>query len=425
MYGVARGAHSAGKELSMTLESFGERPRLHGLDAVRGAAFLLTVMFHAALSFLPGPQIWVTRDTPNMPIADFLVVSHMSHMLIFFVLAGFFARMSLERRGVGPFVKDRLLRITLPGIVFWPFTIAGVVATFLGGAIVMHAAGGASAAPPASGFSAKVFPLTHLWFLYALTLTYAGALIFVGLGKLIDRKGRMRTRAYDPAMRWLTVNRLLVPVLAVTTALLFLSVRDWAPAMGIPAPDHGFLPNLIATRSYALAFLLGWLLQRQPGLLDTIRRDWFGYCLAGAIASFLLLLQIKPALLLAPIGAYARPGLVAIFYAVGAWCWTIGLIGAGLRFLSEEHPVVRYVSDASYWIYITHLPVVMAMQVLVYRIQAPALIKFGMITAGSFLILFASYHLLVRHSWVGAWLNGRKVPWGKAKVVKKLEVATA
>ena len=112
----------------MTLESFGERPRLQGLDAVRGAAFLLTVMFHAALSFLPGPQIWVTRDTPNMPIADFLVVSHMSHMLIFFVLAGFFARMSLERRGVGPFVKDRLLRITLPGIVFWPFTIAGVVA---------------------------------------------------------------------------------------------------------------------------------------------------------------------------------------------------------------------------------------------------------------------------------------------------------
>jgi glucan biosynthesis protein C len=409
----------------MTLESSGVRPRLHGLDAVRGFAFLVTVTFHAALSFLPGPQVWVTRDTPDMGIADVFVVSHMSHMLIFFVLAGFFARMTIERRGIGAFARDRLLRITLPGIVFWPFIIAGVIATFIGGAIVMHGAGGTSAPPPPTGFSASAFPLTHLWFLYALTLTYAGALVFVGLGKLIDRKGRMRSRVYDPAMRWLTANRLLVPVLALPMAALFLSSPAWLPTMGVPTPDRGFLPNIVATRSYALAFLLGWLLQRQPGLLDMIRRDWFGYCLAAAIASVLFLLQIKPELFLAPAHAYAHPGQLALLYAIAAWCWTIGLIGACLRFLNEAHPVARYVSDASYWIYITHLPVVMAMQVLVYRLQAPALVKFGMVTAGSFLILFASYHLLVRHSWLGAWLNGRKVPWSKAPALKTLEAATA
>jgi len=409
----------------MTLESSSERPRLHGLDAVRGGAFLFTVAFHATLSFLPGPQVWVTRDTPDMGLADFLVVTHMSHMLIFFVLAGFFARMTIERRGALAFVKDRLLRITLPAVVFWPFIIAGVIATFIGGAIVMHGAGGTSAPPPPTGFSASAFPLTHLWFLYALTLTYAGALVFVGLGRLLDRKGRMRTRVYDPAMRWLVANRLLVPLLALPMAALFLSSPSWLPTMGIPTPDHGFLPNIIATRSYALAFLLGWLLQRQPGLLDMIRRDWFGYGLAAAIASVLLLLQIKPALFLAPAPAFAHPVQLAVLYAIAAWCWTIGLIGVGLRFLSEAHPVVRYVSDASYWIYITHLPVVMAMQVLVYRLQAPALAKFGVVTVGSFLILFASYHLLVRHSWVGAWLNGRKVPWGRAQAVKTLEVAAA
>ncbi len=409
----------------MTLDSFGGRPRLHGLDAVRGLAFLATVTFHAALSFLPGPQIWVTRDTPDMGIADVFMVSHMSHMLIFFVLAGFFARMTIERRGALPFVKDRLLRITLPAIVFWPFILAGVIATFVGGAIVMHGAGGTSMPPPPTGFSLGAFPLTHLWFLYALTLAYAGALVLIGLGKLIDPKGRMRTRVYDPAMRWLTANRLLAPVLAATTAALFLSSPAWLPTMGIPTPDHGFLPNIIATRSYALAFLLGWLLQRQQGLLDMIRRDWFGYGLAAAIASFLFLLQIKPALFLAPAPAFAHPGQLALLYAIAAWCWTLSLIGAGLRFLNDEHPVVRYVSDASYWIYITHLPVVMAMQVLVYRLPAPALVKFGMVTAGSFLILFASYHLLVRHGWVGAWLNGRKVPWGKAPALKTLEAATA
>src|SRR5580692_1394438 len=128
----------------MTLESSAGRPRLPGLDAVRGAAFLFTVTFHAALSFLPGPQMWVTRDTPDMGIADFFVVTHMSHMLIFFVLAGFFARMAIERRGVAAFAKDRLLRITLPAIVFWPLTIAGVIATFVWGWSVMHGAGAVS-----------------------------------------------------------------------------------------------------------------------------------------------------------------------------------------------------------------------------------------------------------------------------------------
>ena len=128
---------------------------------------------------------------------------------------------------------------------------------------------------------------------------------------------------------------------------------------------------------------------------------------------------------MAPAPAFAHPGQLALLYAIAAWCWTLSLIGAGLRFLNDEHPVVRYVSDASYWIYITHLPVVMAMQVLVYRLPAPALVKFGMVTAGSFLILFASYHLLVRHSWLGAWLNGRKVAWGKAPAIKTLEAATA
>lgn len=409
----------------MTLESSGGKPRLHGLDAVRAAAFLLTVTFHAALSFLPGSQLWVTRDTPDMGIADVFVVTHMSHMLIFFVLAGFFARMTIERRGALAFAKDRLLRITLPAIVFWPFIMAGIIAAFIGGAIVMHGAGGTSAPPPPTGFSASAFPLTHLWFLYALTLTYAGALVFVGIGKLLDRKARLRTRVYDPAMRWLTANRLLVPVLALPMAALFLSSPTWLPTMGIPTPDQGFVPNAIATRSYSLAFLLGWLLQRQPGLLDMIRRDWFGYCLAAAIASGLVLIQVKPELFLAPAHAFTHPIQMALLYAIAAWCWTLGLIGAGMRFLGEAHPVVRYVSDSSYWIYITHLPVVMAMQVLVYRLPAPALVKFGMVTAGSLLILFASYHLLVRHSWVGAWLNGRKVPWGKARIVKTLEVAAA
>ena len=37
--------------------------RLHGLDALRGFAFLLGVIVHASMSFLPGAQFfWVAHD---------------------------------------------------------------------------------------------------------------------------------------------------------------------------------------------------------------------------------------------------------------------------------------------------------------------------------------------------------------------------
>ena len=40
----------------------GAAERLHALDAVRGFALLLGVVFHAALAFLPGPQAWLVME---------------------------------------------------------------------------------------------------------------------------------------------------------------------------------------------------------------------------------------------------------------------------------------------------------------------------------------------------------------------------
>ena len=37
--------------------------RMHALDAVRGFALMAGIVFHATMSFLPGPQIWITRDS--------------------------------------------------------------------------------------------------------------------------------------------------------------------------------------------------------------------------------------------------------------------------------------------------------------------------------------------------------------------------
>jgi hypothetical protein len=60
------------------------------------------------------------------------------------------------------------------------------------------------------------------------------------------------------------------------------------------------------------------------------------------------------------------------------------------------------------------LPVVAALQVLVGDLPWHWTVKFPLILAVSFTLLFASYHLLVRSTVIGAVLNGRRYPRKRA-----------
>ena len=70
----------------------------------------------------------------------------------------------------------------------------------------------------------------------------------------------------------------------------------------------------------------------------------------------------------------------------------------------------RYIADASYWLYLIHMPIVLVLQILVSQLAWPWWIKFPMILAIGFPIMFASYHYLVRSTFIGAVLNGRRYP---------------
>jgi peptidoglycan/LPS O-acetylase OafA/YrhL len=106
---------------------------------------------------------------------------------------------------------------------------------------------------------------------------------------------------------------------------------------------------------------------------------------------------------------------------VAAWTWTFALIGLAMRFLADFSPMRRYIADASYWLYLIHLPIVMALQTTVAQFDWPAGMKFAAILAVAFPVMFASYQLLVRHSFVGAILNGphelRSTPTRRAEIV--------
>jgi glucan biosynthesis protein C len=380
--------------------------RLHALDAVRGFALLAGVAFHACLSFLPGPQIWMVMDDQRSTALSVLFFTlHMFRMAVFFLIAGFMAHMSLHRLGLGGFIRDRARRIALPLVVGWPILFAAILAATIWAAVK---AGGAAATqgPPPAFPTLPAFPLTHLWFLYVLLLFYLAALLLRGLVVLVDRKGGLRA-GLDGVVAWIV--GLWAPVLLAAPLALALGLSSpWLMWFGITTPDSSLIPNTPALVGYGTAFGLGWMLHRQVGLLEIWKRRWPFNLTLAVICTVACLAMTGLAPVLKPAASGTLTWAYASVYALGVFAWTLGLIGLALRFCSNHSPVRRYIADASYWIYLVHLPIVIVLQTAVADQPWPWPVKYAAILAAAFAILFASYQLLVRHSFIGATLNGRR-----------------
>jgi glucan biosynthesis protein C len=380
--------------------------RLHALDAVRGFALIAGIVFHASVSFLAGPKgvpLWIVTDSqPSVALGVIFHVLHIFRMTTFFLIAGFFAHLTFHRRGAKGFIADRAKRIAVPLLVGWPILFAVIVVVTIWAAV--SAAHGRPLPPPPKYPGFPTFPLTHLWFLYLLLWLYAATLLIRTLVARLDQAGRLRA-GVDRVVGLAAAHPVGLVLLAAPTALAFLATPSWLPWFGVPTPDSSLVPNLAASVAYFSAFGFGWLLHRQTALLAAWRRLWpanLALALGFTIAE-LALVGLTPAIN-PPVGA-ARLALAAL-YPLAAWSWTLALIGLALRYLSDFSPARRYIADASYWLYLIHLPIVMALQVVVAPLAWPALLKFAGILAVAFPLMLASYQLLVRHSFIGAILNG-------------------
>ncbi|HEY2710585.1 MAG TPA: acyltransferase family protein [Caulobacteraceae bacterium] len=385
--------------------------RLHALDAVRGFALTAGIVFHATLSFLPTPHghgIWIITDNhPSLVLSVLFHLLHTFRMTTFFLIAGFFAHLTFHRRGQRAFIADRAKRIGVPLIAGWPFVFAAIVAVTIWAAIQGAQGGPLPKAPPYAGFPA--FPLTHLWFLYLLLWFYAAILALRAASSALDKGGRLG-RAADRAVGTLVGSPLGLVVLATPAAVALALTPQWLAWFGVPTPDSSLVPNPAALAAYFTAFGFGWLLHRRTDLLETVRRRWplnLTAAIACSVAGFGIV-GIAP--LVHPLTGLDQVAFAGV-YSLASWTWTFALIGLALQFLNGHSPVRRYLADASYWLYIAHMPIVMALQTVVAPLAWPWPVKFAVILGVAFPLMLASYELLVRHSFIGAILNGRRVPW--------------
>ena len=397
----------------MTASAFDQTERLHGLDGLRGAALLLGVLLHATLSFFPA-QIWIVADDQTSVWASGLFfVIHLFRMASFFLIAGLFGQMMLKQRGAAGFIKNRLIRIAGPLAAFWGPVMAGIVAVLIWNAS-LHGLTAADAPPPPT-YDWTNIPLTHLWFLWVLLWFYAALLIGHVVVARLDRNGALG-RGMDRL-----AGGLIGPwgplVLGAPLAFALWFEPNWIAFFGIPTPDAGLVPETSALVGFGLAFGVGVLLDRRRDLLKRMEvwaPVWSGLALGAGTTA--LMLSGGPTPVLTPMTDPATRAMAAAAFGVATYASMFAVVGLALRFWSGHSPARRYLADASYWIYIVHLPLVMAAQVVVKDWPLVWPVKLAIVVVGVMVVCLASYELMVRHGMMGRWLNGRRVPWRRTPV---------
>ena len=383
--------------------------RCHSLDRLRAAVMMLGVVRHSAMSYVPTVFAgWPYRDAHADILVHWLIVFiRVFQLPVFFAIAGFFAAYLLETRGIRAFLRQRWSRIGVPFLVAWP--VLAVTMFF-----VTQFASRFSSVPPTHVYSLEEFTspgalrymFMHLWFLYHLMILYVVA---GGLSVLARRiPANMRARLMDFFES--VVHRGGIVVLALLAGVMLYPMQSWAI-------DYyaGPLPPLRLLGLFGLFFAFGWLVFHRREVLEGFKRPAWSFLAAGIICSvgYLAFFELgcnpNPGRTCTGTSEVLHPGAV-VFLSLSMWLLTYGLFGLFLRYMSHPSPRWRYMADASYWIYIVHVPFVMLLPLLFANVPAPGIVKVALVGTMATGLILVIYRYFVRSTFIGEQLNGRRYP---------------
>jgi glucan biosynthesis protein C len=357
--------------------------RLHSMDNLRALAMLAGVIFHAALAYSPlAHPLFPTADRQSSLAVDvFAWFLHLFRMPLFFVVAGYFTAMQVRRGGIGAMLRNRLLRVGLPFVLFLPLVHVALARSTL------HAARTAAHPSPLLELISKLMqsgdldglpPGTgHLWFLYYLM--FFCVLVWVarnlGVGRWLPA-----IAAHPRAWLLVVLPLLLVPALASVPA-------------PHPAPES-LLPQFWAFGYYGPFFVLGFVLNARPEVLDRVRAHVPLLTIASvALYAWFASRLLDPAA--TPGFAAASPGMALLEACIGAWM-TLACLCAGQALLARANAWLRYLADASYWTYLVHLPVLFAIQYPLMDSELHWSAKFALSVLLTLAACLLGYRLLVQ-----------------------------
>lgn len=388
----------------------GKTQRIHGIDALRAVAMLLGIVLHASIAYnvktLPG---WPHDAQFNSIGFDFVYdLIHSFRMALFFLIAGYFARMLYYKIGEQAFLKHRYKRIMIPFL----FSIVLIVPVTLFPFSLYRF----NSLNPGHWYESFKHALVqtfhwngmaHLWFLYYLLIYYIAFVMLVRLKRTFIRNKVLS--GYVSGIKKLCTIKLLV--------LCGVMIPIWLILMRVPElylhVDTSVVPGASYILFYLVFFGLGWVMQMNPSIFGSITRFAWPLTLAG-LALFVGIFYVSnyDSATYEKIFSFVKIAVTAEILLL-----VYGVLGLFLRHFKTESFLWKYISDAAFWMYLTHLGFIALFQFLAIEFNFPLLLRFPFVLLTTLLITLVTYQYFVRYTIIGEYLHGSRVKKNNIKSV--------
>ena len=233
--------------------------------------------------------------------------------------------------------------------------------------------------------------LSHLWFMWVLIIL---TLLF-GVWAWVNERWHL------PAMpRWMLAEwTRLLWLLPVTTLLFWWARRDYG--FGVDG-EMSILEKPATIVFYGFFFAFGAALRIRGA--EPARYPWLVWIQLPLLTFIVLPLAFFSAWSKEPAIHFMSCALQACL----AWGMTFTLLDLFAVYFAKPIAAVRTLADASLWMYIAHLPLVIALQLWMADWKLWPLAKCGLICSLTFGLLLLTHHFLIRRTWIGLLLNGKK-----------------
>ena len=413
--------------------------RLHYMDSLRATAMFLGLVLHAGVPFAQ----WTidpmrVHDEPSMFLHYIMELIHVFRMELFFLVAGFFSVLLVQKRGLNYYVKNRVNRILFPFIIcialLQPLLAAGFYLDITGSSEPLLTQYITYLKTP-SYILREPSPIGnwfwHFWFIHLLIYFVA---CFV-IGTFIIDKFNIGLKLLSKLMNAVG-GRFGIVILTLLTYPILTFSPPWADV-----PRLGTSIDILLY--YGLFFVFGALFFSHQKSLEQIEASAKYHIIPFLLALLILIplidelrLTTQPEILLQDWALFetveARSGLLGNFpflqnpfnfssvnasvewhlmcllRAYTTWCAVLFLMLLFKKFLSKQTALGRYFADSSYFIYLLHFPIQLSFSYYLRDRVESALLCFSICLIGSVAICFLLYHLTCRGTVIGTLLSGRR-----------------
>ncbi len=376
------------------------KARLYFADYLRAALVSLVILHHTAITYGSSGSFYYTEPATDSAarvlLTLFISFNQAWFLGCFFLISGYFSPTSFDRKGPRQFLKDRLIRLGMPLLIF--FSVINPIVVYVA---FSHLPASQAVA---SGFTLPLSFFTWRFYGNALgtgPMWFVELLLIFEFGYVLWRLARRNSQAQVSGRPFPTYRKIAAFIIMLALAAYLLRI-----VIPINAYVLGF-PSLFDLPQYLSFFIIGTV---------AARGDWL-MKMPGSTAKRLSIIALVASATLLPLAVmgtevsslgwgtlYGYGTLSSAFYSLWDSIFAVGMSVFAISFFRTHfnHPgrFWKFSAQHFYTAYILQAPVIVTIAaVLLSSVSLESLLKF-----------FLAAMTILPVTWIAAYLV-RKIPF--------------